>query len=247
MKNNLTAKIKHSIRRRVDHYLHPLGINLVPKAHPPVSAGNSRQEVFDQIFDSNSWGSSESRSGAGSELEFTRQYRAKLVELLQQENIRSIIDAPCGDLVWMTEVLKEIDLEYVGGDISPHLVAGLKLQYPELDIRKFDICVDSFPAVDLWHCRDCLFHLPNKDIFSALENFVRSNVPWALITSHQSLFHRNLDVAVGGFRLLDLELAPFRLPPPTARLFDYQRGKDFPRYVGLWSRQATMEALQRYH
>ena len=182
----------------------------------------------------------------GSELDFTKHYREKLLELLRQEKISSMIDAPCGDLHWMKEVLKEIDLNYIGGDISSHLVAKLKLQYQKLKIGKFDICVDPFPEVDLWYCRDCLFHLPNKDIFLALENFARSSVPWALITSHQSLLHRNLDVAVGGFRLLDLERAPFRLPPPTVRLADYQRGKDFPRYVGLWSREAIAEALQRH-
>lgn len=241
----LTVKIRHSIRKRVDHFFFPMGINLMPKAYSPVSAGDSRQDVFDQIFDSNSWGSLESRSGVGSELDFTKHYREKLLELLRQQKIRSMIDAPCGDLVWMKEVLKEIDLEYVGGDISSHLVAELKLQYPKLEIRKFDICVDSFPDVDLWHCRDCLFHLPTKDIFTALENFSRSNIPWALITSHKSLLHRNLDVAVGGFRLLDLERAPFRLPPPTARLADYRRGKDFPRYVGLWSRQAIGAVLEQ--
>jgi hypothetical protein len=85
------------------------------------------------------------------------------------------------------------------------------MKYKKLDIRKIDIWVDSFPDVDLWHC--WVFHLPNKDIFAALEIFTRSNVPWALITSHLSLFHRNLEVAIDGFRLLDMERAPFRLPP----------------------------------
>ena len=245
MANNLAAKIGHSIRRRLEHHFHSLGINLMPKAYPPISKGDSRQEVFDEIYDSNSWGSSESRSGVGSELVFTKQYREKLVELLSQKKIKSMIDAPCGDLVWMSEVLKEVDLDYIGGDISSHLVAGLNLKYPKLNIRQFDICMDYFPDVDLWHCRDCLFHLPNKDILAALENFARSRIPWALITSHQSLFHRNLDVAIGGFRLLDLERAPFCLPPPKARLADYRRGKDFPRYVGLWSRQAIGAVLEQ--
>lgn len=77
----LTVKIRHSIRRRVDHFFFPMGINLIPKAYPPVSAGDSREVVFDQIFDTNSWGSLESRSGVGSELDFTKIYREKMVEL----------------------------------------------------------------------------------------------------------------------------------------------------------------------
>ncbi len=99
MKNNLETKIEHSIRKRVDHYFHPLGINMMPKAYPPISGGENRKDVFDERYDSNSWESSESRSCVGSELEFTKKYREKLVELLFFKKIRSMIDAPCGDLV----------------------------------------------------------------------------------------------------------------------------------------------------
>jgi hypothetical protein len=123
------------------------------------------------------------------------------------------------------------------------MVARLKMKYKKLNIRKSNIFVNLFSNVGPWHFRDCLLLLPNKHFFAAVENFSRSNVPWAQITSHQSLFRHNRDVAIGGFGLLDHERAPFCLPPLTARLSDYQRGKDFPRYVGLWSRQAIAEAL----
>ena len=50
-----------------------------------------------------------------------------------------MIDATCGDLIWMREVLKETELEYIGGDMSLHLVFGLKKKYPMLNIKQFDI------------------------------------------------------------------------------------------------------------
>jgi hypothetical protein len=243
-KYNIFNRLEHSLRRRIEALTHPYGINLFPKAHPPNGEGDKRQDVFDEIFNKNLWGSASSRSGIGSELVFTQNYRAQLVEIIRQRNIRSMIDAPCGDLLWMKEVLRELDINYIGGDISPSLVSSLINEFSHLDIRLFDICVDPFPDVDLWHCRDCFFHLPNKDIFFALKNFSRSNIPWILVTSHKSRIHKNLDVAVGGFRFLDLEKAPFNLSPATARLIDYEKGKQFPRFVGLWSRQAIAEAIK---
>jgi hypothetical protein len=86
--------------------------------------------------------------------------------------------------------------------------------------------------------------LPFADIRKALKNFAGSTIPYALLTTHRSrLMHRNLDVPAGGWRYLDLEMAPVSLPPPTQYLRDYQRGRDFPRFVGLWTRQAIEAAL----
>ena len=100
---------------------------------------------------------------------------------------------------------------------------------------------------DVWHCRDCLFHLPYDDIQRALANFARSGIRYALITTHKSRFlHRNLDVGVGGFRLLDLERSPISLPSPVESISDFQWGRDFPRYVGLWTRQQIADAVARW-
>jgi hypothetical protein len=108
----------------------------------------------------------------------------------------------------------------------------------------FDIIADPFPETDCWHCRDCLFHLPFEAIHQALANFTSSGIGHVLITSHRSrILHRNLDVGFGGFRFLDLECAPFFLPPPLKRIPDYRRGHDFPRYVCLWSRDQIAQAV----
>lgn len=108
----------------------------------------------------------------------------------------------------------------------------------------FDITFGPFPQVDLWHCRDYLFHLPFELIEQALANFALSSIPFALITTHHSrLLHRNLNVQPGGFRLLDLQKPPISLPKPLAHIRDYRPGRDFPRYVCLWSREQVESAL----
>ena len=224
----------------------PLGINPFPRAFANAGADGStdRAEVFERIYQSNFWGSPESRSGVGSAGEFSRGYGVRLRALIEQREFKRIFDAPCGDLNWMVDIARDPAIDYAGGDISPGLVGELQRHYPDVGISLFDICADAFPAADVWHCRDCLFHLPFADIHRALRNFVSSGVPYALLTTHRARWlHRNLDVPLGGFRFLDLERAPIGLPPAESYIPDYRKGSDFPRYVGLWPRDAIAEAI----
>jgi hypothetical protein len=213
----------------------PLGVNPFPRAFANPSAVGDRQTAFDSIYKFNGWNSTESLSGPGSEVIRTKAYREELASCLDRLGSSTLFDAPCGDLNWILPVIGA--RRYIGGDIAPSLLADLRERYPDLDLRLFDICTDDFPAADVWHCRDCLFHLPFVDIWAALRKYVDSGIPYALLTTHRSrAFHRNLDVPVGGWRYLDLEKAPFSLPRPETYLRDFRPLLDFPRYVGLWRR-----------
>lgn len=226
----------------------PFGINPFPRAFPNDRTADlqDRAKVFDRIYATNFWASGESRSGLGSESEYTRAYRDRLRECLADLNARRLFDAPCGDLNWIIDIARDPAIDYLGGDISESLIADLRQRYPDVALRVFDICEDAFPQADAWHCRDCLFHLPFADIRRALANFASSAVPHALLTTHRGRVHRNLEVEAGGFRYLDLERAPISLPPAERYLRDYRVGRDFPRYVGVWRREAIADALQRW-
>ena len=232
------------LKRIANRIGRPLGINPFPRAFEydlSATAG-----AFDTIYDENRWGSEDSRSGVGSELETTKHYRTGLAKLIRQRRFQSMFDAPCGDLNWMPKLLNEVRIHYEGGDISAAVVAPLQQRYPTLTIRQFDICRDEFPQADVWHCRDCLFHLPLAEVRRALENFAASAIPYALLTTHRAwLLHENLDLNGIGFRFLDLERAPIMLPKPLAYVPDYKAGSDFPRYVGLWTRDMIAESLRR--
>lgn len=225
----------------------PFGLSLISfsrlAAIPPPPKGPSAKSRFDRIATDNLWGSDESLSGAGSEVARTERYRQALVRLIWGECFHSLFDAPCGDLNWMPLVLDQVEVDYVGGDISPALIQRNRERYPALNFVEFDITLDDFPEADVWHCRDCLFHLSYRDIELALRNFARSDIPYALITSHSGVI-RNVDVESGGWRYLDLRRTPFNLPAPRELLPDYQFG-DLPRFVGLWSRDEIEQALSR--
>ena len=48
-----------------------------------------------------------------------------LNDLIKDFEIKSIFDAPCGDLNWMQEILKTIDINYHGSDIVEDTTVGI--------------------------------------------------------------------------------------------------------------------------
>ena len=223
----------------------PFGLDPFPRAFPnPAQGSEDSSAVFDRIYRTNFWASDESRSGLGSEARFAAAYRERLRSCLIDIGAKRLFDAPCGDLNWIAPLARDRAFDYVAGDISTSLIADLKERHPDIDVRICDVCEDPFPQADVWHCRDCLFHLPFVDVRRALENFTRSGIPYALLTTHRARWHRNLDVTAGGFRYLDLERAPFSLPRAERYLRDFRPGRDFPRYVGLWRREVIAKALR---
>jgi hypothetical protein len=232
-------------RRVINKLGRPFGINPFPRAfsNPLLEAGASSGQVFERIFTTNFWDSQESYSGRGSEKAFTKPYCDELQNIIAARGFVSLFDAPCGDLNWIPQVIAATGIRYVGGDISASVVESVRRSHPNFEVKIFDICEESFPEVDVWHCRDCLFHLPFADIRQALKHFASSRIPYALLTTHKARWHSNLDVTRGGFRYLDLERDPINLPQALHYLKDYTSGVDLPRYIGLWPRDAIARAV----
>lgn len=175
----------------------------------------SKEDVFTSIWRNNYWGSGESFSGPGSTLDYTQEIRQKLPSMFDQYNIKSVFDAPCGDMHWMQHVLKGANFSYLGGDIVGELVNVNKKKFAnsKVDFIKFDMTADTFPGTDIWLCRAVFYHLSNRDIFLALENFCASNIKYILTTNHLTGdAHINKDIKTGDWRLLNLTLPPFNFP-----------------------------------
>lgn len=173
---------------------------------------NSNSSKFKYIYDKNIWSSEESVSGIGSTLEYTRNLRNNLPNLFKKYEIKSILDAPCGDFNWMQKVLEDCDLNYLGGDIVENLIDKLNLEHSNEKIKfiNLDICSDDLPDVDLIFVRDCLFHLSYHDIERFINNFQRSNIEYLFTTSHKNdNSFKNSDIVSGSFRRIDLFSAPF--------------------------------------
>lgn len=102
-----------------ERFKHIYELELWPKES--AQPNPSPAEIFEDIYQNNRWGSSESRPGSGSELRTTDTLREELPKLLRYLNVKSMLDLPCGDYNWMSEV----DLGgifYRGADIVEELI-----------------------------------------------------------------------------------------------------------------------------
>ncbi|WP_250161065.1 hypothetical protein [Peribacillus frigoritolerans] len=79
------------------------------------------KELFTNIYKKNRWRNSESVSGQGSSLTQTKTLIQELPGLINQLQIKKLIDAPCGDFNWMKEVYKNTEL-YIGIDIVDEII-----------------------------------------------------------------------------------------------------------------------------
>jgi hypothetical protein len=206
----------------------------------------TKEKIFASIWRNNYWGSDESLSGPGSTLEYTVEIRGKLPSMFDMMGIKSIFDAPCGDMHWMQALLKETNFNYLGGDIVAELISKNKIHFtsPRVDFIKFDITADKFPDVDVWLCRSVFYHLSNYDIYQAIEQFCASNIKYILTTNHiTDIGHVNKDIATGDWRLLDLTLPPFNFSSnPLWQVNDYVAPHP-PATLTLWTKEQIEEIL----
>ena len=188
------------------------------------------KKVFRSIYKRNGWGSDESISGPGSTLAYTAHLRQQLPGILHSLQIKTLLDAPCGDGNW----INKIDLSginYTGADIVPEIIEANQLNYPDKNFIIANIITDNLPAADLVLCRDCFIHLRKKEIIEVIQNFKRCGIKYMLVSTYP--VERNTEILTGHFRPVNLELAPFNLPEPIKKIKDHTEDAAV-RYLGLW-------------
>jgi hypothetical protein len=197
----------------------------------------AREQLFNTIYRSNHWGDLASVSGQGSNLEQTATLRVALPRILSMLGVRSLLDAPCGDLHWMRHV--DLDLDwYVGGDIVRDLVDHLQRTCggPGREFLHLDITTDRLPKVDAILCRDCLVHFSFRQIAAAVRNFRRSGALYLLTTTFTDRQH-NQDIVTGDWRTLNLCAPPLNWPEPLILINEgcTQSGWRFAdKSLGVW-------------
>ena len=179
------------------------------------------EEHFTQIYKNNSWHGIESKSGTGSDLETTKILRPQLVELVDFLNIQTMVDIPCGDFHWMKEIVKDLNIDmYLGIDIVKEMIESNKLKYESLESKpkiwfsKASIIDTVLPQSDLIFSRDCLVHFSYATARKILDNIIKSNSIYLLMTTFTSKTRVYPDILDGQWRAINFEAAPFNLPPP---------------------------------
>lgn len=171
-------------------------------------------DVFTDIYRTNRWGSDETRSGPGSEVQRMKRVITQLGELVRDLEVRSVLDAPCGDFNWM----QHVDLhgaDYLGGDVVAELIEANRVSYggPRRDFQLLDFTAQPVPCVDLILCRDALVHFSYQHVVEALTRFRESGSRYLLATTF-SRTRANTDIVTGWWRPINLSRPPFELPQP---------------------------------
>lgn len=193
--------------------------------------------AFRYAHEHNLWHGPETRSGPGSSLDQTAVIADALPELCRRYRVRTLLDVPCGTFHWMARV--ELgDVQYTGGDLVPEVVDAARRRYgtPKRRFIELDLTRSPLPDADLLLCRDCFVHLSYADIAHALRNIRRRRLTYLLTTTFAAETE-NRDVVTGDWRPINLETAPFFLPPPIELVQEKcteQHGAFADKALGLW-------------
>ena len=189
-----------------------------------------RRSIFSHIWKENFWGCEETRSGHGSSLAQTAALRPWLKEVFRFLDIRIVADAGCGDLNWMGELAAQLRF-YFGYDVVAELVDQLRERFAQRSNCFFaakDVVMDTLPECDAIICRDCLTHLPLDASMMALSRFRQSGARYLIATTHSMGY--NIRIANGAWFTMDLNAAPFNLPPPRLRFAESPT-----KSLGVWA------------
>ena len=174
------------------------------------------REVFRRAYRNNAWGDPESVSGPGSGLKRTTAFRDELPPLWKELDVRSLLDAGCGDFNWLKEITLPND--YTGIDIVEELIEHNQ-RYGSV-ARRFvqgDFTRDPLPRVDLILCRDCLAHFSFEDVWAGLRNFKKTGSRYLLSTTFVEHL-QNFNIVTGEWWPINLERPPFNFPPPQCAI-----------------------------
>jgi hypothetical protein len=173
------------------------------------------EAVFTHIYESRLWEGSESASGEGSGEAQTARLREALPPLLRELGVETLLDLPCGDFGWMSQIELPVR-SYIGGDIVAPLIERNQSLYggPGRSFRQLNLIEGPLPLADLILVRDCWVHFSFDDIFRSLRSIRAAGIRWLLSTTFP-LTEENEDIITGDWRTLNLERAPFGFPAPA--------------------------------
>ena len=195
-----------------------------------------KKKIFTSIYKSNHWvqnGNSlpnefVSVSGHGSNIG-TDQYKQlvnNFTHIIDKYKINSILDMPCGDFLWIKEIIKKKDINYLGIDIVEELIKenNLKFKNEKINFQSCDILdfkIDK--KFDLILIRDLFLHIKNSDIIKIINNLRSMNIKYVALNSYNN--NENKEVITGQHRKVNLLIKPFNLKKPIYSFKDYENDK----------------------
>ena len=164
----------------------------------PIHKTLLKKIIFTSIYKSKHWVQNPndlsnefiSVSGPGSNTH-SEQYKNLIKNfnmIIDKYDIKSIIDIPCGDFLWIKKIIQEKKIKYLGIDIVEELIQENKSKYQNENIKFSTGDIVSYEIkekYDLILVRDLLIHLDNTDITKILDNLKKMNVKYLAINNYE--------------------------------------------------------------
>ncbi|MEO8413527.1 MAG: class I SAM-dependent methyltransferase [Ginsengibacter sp.] len=220
--------------------------------------GEQLKTIFERIAAVNAWGGVDSISGPGSSLVQTQAIRKEIPRILKRYSFHTMLDAPCGDLFWMKEILPVLingGVHYTGSDIVENIIEKNKEKFKNeyVDFKCLDLSRDKISKYDLILTRDCFIHLSYHNIYLILSNYKKSGSKYLLVNTYTKKERINIDVNeyfMPG-RVLNMRKFPFYFPTPLQLINeDCTEGNEneySDKSLGLWElKKINLIYLQSY-
>jgi SAM-dependent methyltransferase len=181
-----------------------------------ITAVNQRLSLthtFNRIYAEGVWGrdgTGRGVSGTGSTLEITREYRAYVEDFMKKQDVKSVVDAGCGDWTF-SSAIDWGNARYLGIDIASDVIETVRKKHEKSNIT-FQVgdITEELPAADLLISKDVLQHLSNELVHKFIRNNLRKGkYKWVILTNDRG--SSNHDVRNGGYRAIDLAAPPFEV------------------------------------
>ena len=204
----------------------------------PIKKKYIRKLVFTSIFKSKHWiqendnlkiiNISVSGHGSNTETLQSKNLINCMIKFIDKFNINSILDMPCGDFLWMNQVIKmRPEIRYQGIDIVNQIIKNNKNKYIHKNIE-FE-CEDILnfktdKQFDLLLMRDFFIHINNSEIQIILDKIKKWNIDYFASESYS--VEKNFDVLTGKHRKINLKINPFNLSNPIYSYNDFEKDKN---------------------
>jgi hypothetical protein len=176
-----------------------------------TSSSDTPEKIFTRIYETKGWGSS--IHGSGSSKDATMQYRVFLQKFLKSRNIHSVVDIGCGDWCF-SHLIDWSGISYSGYDVVKNIILQNEAKYSKSNIKfvHADCLSIDLPQAELLICKEFCQHLPNAEIKKFLSK-IRMFTYCLFIddVDGKTLTSENRDIAMGGWRCIDLTKPPFNL------------------------------------
>ncbi len=203
-----------------------------------ISKTTLNKLVFNSIYKSNYWNKSkefnienQSFSGPGSIPNSiqTNNLIFELRKFFDKNDIKKILDAPCGDCAWIKKIF-DSNIEYTGIDIVDDLINKNKINFKLKKNVKF-YCKDltetnEFNNYDFILLRDFFIHLPIKAIKKILIDLKASNCKFFAFNNYEGI-ELNKEISTGQHRKMNILIEPFNFEKPDFKILEI-KNENFP-------------------